>query len=143
MQIAIVNGPNLGNIGLREPHIYGTRSMDAMLLSLGEEFPEVEFVYYQSNHEGALIDFLYTEGQRMDGIILNAGAYTHTSIALLDAVRAIAQPVVEVHLSNVYARESFRHQSIIAPACVGLIAGFGLDSYRLAVLALMMRLETK
>lgn len=143
MQIAIVNGPNLGNIGLREPHIYGTRSMDDTLLSLGEEFPEVEFVYCQSNHEGALIDFLYAEGQRMDGIILNAGAYTHTSIALLDAVRAIAQPVVEVHLSNVYARESFRHQSIIAPACVGLIAGFGVDSYRLAVLALMMRLETK
>lgn len=143
MQIAIVNGPNLGNIGLREPHIYGTRSMDAMLLSLGEEFPEVEFVYYQSNHEGALIDFLYADGQRMDGIVLNAGAYTHTSIALLDAVRAIAQPVVEVHLSNVYARESFRHQSIIAPACVGVIAGFGVDSYRLAVLALMMRLETQ
>lgn len=141
MHIAIINGPNLANIGKREPEIYGSQLMDELLKGLQSDFPMVQFSYYQSNHEGELLDFLHDQARAVDGIVLNAGAYTHTSIALLDAIRAIAQPVVEVHLSNIYAREPFRHHSMIASACVGVIAGFGLDSYRLAVSALLAKIN--
>lgn len=138
--IAIVNGPNLGRIGRREPEHYGSRSFDDYLLHLRTQYPELELSYYQSNCEGALIDYLYhLDDEGVDGVVLNAGAYTHTSVALLDAIRAIAPPVVEVHLSNIHARESFRDQSLIAAACLGVVTGFGLESYRLAVEALTSR----
>lgn len=135
--IAIINGPNLRHIGRREPEHYGSRSFDEYLTDLGVQYADVELSYHQSNCEGTLIDYLYQlDDEGIDGIVLNAGAYTHTSIALLDAIRAISVPVVEVHLSNIYARESFRHQSIIASACLGIVTGFGLESYRLAIEAL-------
>lgn len=142
MRIAIVNGPNLAHIGVREPHIYGANTWDNLWEALAESFDGIEFSYYQSNQEGSLIDYLYQASQQgVDGIVLNAGAYTHTSIALLDAIRAIPPPVIEVHLSNIYAREPYRHQSMIAAACVGSISGFGLDSYYLAVSALYRRMS--
>lgn len=137
MRIIIINGPNLNLLGSREPSIYGQETMEDCLASLRKRFPQVEIEYFQSNHEGALVDRLQDAAASHDGIILNAAAYTHTSIALLDAIRAISTPVVEVHLSNVAAREDFRHRSMIAPACVGTIAGFGVDVYRLAVEALL------
>ena len=124
-------------MGKREPGIYGSQSFDDYLVMLKKRYPEVEIAYYQSNCEGNLIDKLQEVGFDVDGIILNAGAYTHTSIALQDAIRAIKVPVVEVHISNVHAREEFRHRSFIAAACRGVIAGFGLDSYRLAVEAII------
>lgn len=133
MKIIIINGPNLNLLGTREPDIYGRETMDDCLTKLRKQFPQVELAYFQSNHEGALVDKLQAAGAAYDGIILNAAAYTHTSVALLDCIRAIAAPVVEVHLSNIAAREDFRHRSIIAPACIGSIIGFGLDGYRLAV----------
>ncbi len=137
MRIIIINGPNLNLLGTREPAIYGQETMEDCLASLRKRFPQVEIEYFQSNHEGALVDRLQDAAASHDGIILNAAAYTHTSIALLDTVRAISTPVVEVHLSNVAAREDFRRRSMIAPACVGTIAGFGMDVYRLAVEALL------
>lgn len=137
MRIIIINGPNLNLLGTREPAIYGQETMEDCLASLRKRFPQVEIEYFQSNHEGALVDRLQGAAASHDGIILNAAAYTHTSIALLDTIRAISTPVVEVHLSNVAAREDFRHRSMIAPACVGTIAGFGMDVYRLAVEALL------
>lgn len=137
MRIIIINGPNLNLLGTREPDIYGQETMEDCLASLRKRFPQVEIEYFQSNHEGALVDRLQDAAASHDGIILNAAAYTHTSIALLDTVRAISTPVVEVHLSNVAAREDFRRRSMIAPACVGTIAGFGMDVYRLAVEALL------
>ncbi|MBQ7444134.1 MAG: type II 3-dehydroquinate dehydratase [Bacteroidaceae bacterium] len=135
--ILIINGPNLNLLGLREPGVYGSRTFDSYLDELRSAYPGVDIAYYQSNHEGALIDKLHDEGFNADGIILNAGAYTHTSIALHDAIKAITAPVVEVHISNVHQREDFRHHSCISAACRGVICGFGLDSYRLALEALI------
>lgn len=143
MKIIIINGPNLNLLGTREPEIYGHGTMDDCVKSLQAQYPQVELAYYQSNHEGALVDKLQAVGFSYDGIVLNAGAYTHTSIALLDCIRAIPAPVVEVHLSNVAAREDFRRHSMIAPACVGTVQGFGLDSYRLALEALIGQMKTK
>ena len=137
MRIIIINGPNLNLLGTREPAIYGQETMEDCLASLRKRFPQVEIEYFQSNHEGALVDRLQGAAASHDGIILNAAAYTHTSIALLDTIRTISTPVVEVHLSNVAAREDFRHRSMIAPACVGTITGFGMDVYRLAIEALL------
>lgn len=137
MKIQIINGPNINLLGKREPGIYGSESFDDYLQQLKLRYPQVEIAYYQSNHEGDLIDKLHEVGFVYDGIILNAGAYTHTSIALQDAIRAIKAPVIEVHISNVHAREDFRHKSMISCACKGVILGFGLDSYRLALEALI------
>ncbi|MDE6556726.1 MAG: 3-dehydroquinate dehydratase [Duncaniella sp.] len=137
MKTLIINGPNLNLLGSREPGIYGSRSFDSYLPTLKEHFPEVDFGYFQSNHEGAIIDTL--QQTDADGVILNAGAYTHTSLAIADCIRAIRIPVVEVHISNVMSRDPIRHTSLIAPACVGTIAGFGLDSYLLAAQALLLR----
>lgn len=136
MQILILNGPNLNLLGRREPGIYGQRNMDDCLAALRNRFLEVEIDYFQSNIEGELINKLQEVGFSYDGIVLNAGAYTHTSMALHDAIRSITSPVIEVHISNVHQREAFRHQSMISAACRGVICGFGLDSYRLAVEAL-------
>ena len=133
MTIQIINGPNLNLLGVREPSVYGSMSFDDFLPRLRACFPDVQIDYFQSNIEGELIDKLQAVGFQCDGIVLNAGAYTHTSIALADCIRAISAPVVEVHISNVHQREAFRHQSMIAAACRGVICGFGLDSYRLAI----------
>lgn len=137
MKILIINGPNLNLLGVREKGIYGDSSFESYYQTLKARYPQVEFDYFQSNHEGALIDEIHRQGFDVDGIVLNAGAYTHTSIAIADAIRAVKSPVVEVHISNVHSRESYRHVSMIAPACKGVIAGFGPDSYRLAVEALL------
>ena len=133
MKIQIINGPNINLLGRREPGIYGSTSFESYLEELRQRFPQVEIDYYQSNVEGFMIDKIHEVGFSYDGIILNAGAYTHTSIALQDAIRAIKTPVVEVHISNVHMREEFRHRSMISCACRGVILGFGLDSYRLAL----------
>lgn len=139
MKIQIINGPNINLLGKREPGIYGARSFEDYLVELQETYPLVEFDYYQSNVEGEMINKLHEVGFDYDGIVLNAGAYTHTSIALQDAIRAIKTPVIEVHISNVHQREEFRHKSMISCACVGVICGFGLHSYRLAVEALLLK----
>lgn len=136
MKILIMNGPNLNLLGTREPGVYGHETMDTCMKNLREQYPELTLEYYQSNVEGELINKLQEVGFTYDGIVLNAGAYTHTSIALLDCIRSLKTPVIEVHISNVHAREDFRHQSVISAGCKGVIAGFGLDSYRLAVEAL-------
>ena len=135
-KIQIINGPNLNLLGKREPTIYGQSSFDDYLLTLRAHFPDCELAYFQSNVEGELINKIHEVGFDADGIVLNAGAYTHTSIALHDAIKAVTAPVVEVHISNVHARESFRHVSMLSAACKGVILGFGLDSYRLAIEAL-------
>jgi 3-dehydroquinate dehydratase-2 len=138
MKILIVNGPNLNRLGKREPGIYGAESMDDCLVRLRRAFPDVDIEYYQSNVEGFLIDRLQQAADDgTAGIVLNAGAYTHTSVALHDAIRSIEVPVVEVHISNVHRREDFRRHSFISPACRGVICGFGMDSYRLGILALL------
>lgn len=137
MKIQIVNGPNLNLLGVREPGIYGSESFESYLAKLREQYPEVEIEYYQSNVEGELINKIQEVGFSFDGIVLNAGAYTHTSIALHDCIRAIKCPVVEVHISNVHQREDFRHYSFISAACKGVICGFGLNSYRLAIEGLL------
>ena len=137
MRIQIVNGPNLNLLGVREPGIYGSGSFETYLPLLRSRYPDVEIEYFQSNIEGELIDKMQAVGFDYDGIILNAGAYTHTSVALHDCIRALKTPVVEVHISNVHKREPFRHHSMISSACAGVICGFGLDSYRLALEALM------
>ena len=136
MKIIIINGPNLNLLGKREPKIYGSLSMEEYLLKLRAMYSDIDIEYYQSNVEGELIDKLQEVGYTYNGIILNAGAYTHTSIALQDCIRAITVPVVEVHISNVKNREEYRRHSMIAPACIGTIQGFGMNSYRLAVEAL-------
>ncbi len=133
MKLIIINGPNLNLLGKREPEIYGNNSFETVLTSLREQFPAVELDYFQSNCEGALIDKLHEVGFAYDGIVMNAGAYTHTSIAIADAIRAITTPVIEVHISNVFAREDFRHQSFLSSVAKGVICGFGIDSYRLAI----------
>lgn len=136
-QILVLNGPNLNLLGKREPGIYGSGTMEASFAALQARFPDVELSYYQSNVEGELINKLHEVGFSYDGIVLNAGAYTHTSVAIHDAIKAISTPVVEVHISNVYQRESYRHTSLITGACLGVIGGFGMDSYRLAIEALL------
>lgn len=136
MEIEIINGPNLNLLGVREPGIYGSEGFDTYLAALRRRYPGITINYYQSNEEGKLIDRIHATGFTADGIILNAGAYTHTSIALHDAIRAVPAPVVEVHISNVHKREEFRRKSMISPACTGVICGFGLDSYRLALEAI-------
>ena len=136
MKILIINGPNLNLLGTREPDIYGSRSFESYLSELREMLDGDEIEYRQSNHEGDIIDFLHEAD--CDGIILNAGAYTHTSLAIADAIAAIRIPVIEVHISNIAARETIRHTSLIAPVCQGSIAGFGLNSYFLAAQAIIM-----
>ncbi|MDD7529892.1 MAG: 3-dehydroquinate dehydratase [Prevotellaceae bacterium] len=139
MNIEIINGPNLNLLGIREPEVYGNEHFDACLSRLHGLYPDIIFGYFQSNVEGELVNRLQEVGFTADGVILNAGAYTHTSVALHDCIKAITSPVVEVHLSNIHARESYRHTSLITSACQGMISGFGTDSYRLAVEALLHR----
>jgi len=133
MNIKIVNGPNLNLLGIREKGIYGDQSFESYLEKLKDLFSTIHIEYYQSNIEGEIVDFLHRTGFNCDGIIINAGAYTHTSIAIRDAISGITAPVVEVHISNILTRENFRHESVIGPVCRGSIMGFGLDSYRLGI----------
>lgn len=137
MNILIINGPNLNLLGRREPSIYGNRSFEDYLVELRQAYPCHHIDYYQSNHEGCIIDRLQADGFSVDAIVLNAAAYTHTSIAIADAIRAIEAPVIEVHISNPQEREDFRHHSMIASACRCTIAGYGLDSYRRAIDAII------
>lgn len=137
MKIIIINGPNLNLLGKREPHIYGTETFDDYFKVLKRNFPKAHLEHFQSNSEGAIIDKLHQVGFSYDGIILNAGAYTHTSIAIADAIAAIFTPVIELHISNVHAREPFRHHSYLAAHCKGSIAGFGLIGYDLAIKAFL------
>lgn len=133
MKIQIINGPNLNLLGKRETNVYGSQSFESFLEGLRKRFPDVQFTYFQSNVEGEIVSKLQEAGEKIDGIILNAGAYTHTSVALHDAIAAITTPVVEVHISNVYAREEFRHKSLITSKCAGMLTGFGMEGYALAV----------
>ena len=133
MKIFIINGPNLNLLGVREPGIYGSNSFDDYLPKLRAQYPDIHLDYYQSNIEGELINKMQEVGFTYDGIVLNAGAYTHTSVALHDCIRSLKCPVIEVHISNVHQREGFRHHSMISSACKGVICGFGLNSYRLAI----------
>lgn len=137
MKILIMNGPNLNLLGVREPGIYGSSSFESYLPKLRERYASIELEYYQSNIEGEMINKLQEVGFTYDGVVLNAGAYTHTSVALHDCIRSLRCPVIEVHISNVHTREEFRHHSYLSPACKGVICGFGLDSYRLGVEALI------
>ena len=137
MKILIINGPNLNLLGQREKSIYGERTFESYFDELQKKFPQVELGYYQSNIEGELVDRLHAAQDEYDGVVMNAGAYTHTSIAIADAIGGIRIPVVEIHISCILARESYRHISLIAPKCKGSIMGFGLDSYRLGVEALL------
>jgi 3-dehydroquinate dehydratase-2 len=139
MNILIINGPNLNLLGKREPAIYGNMDFETYLQQLKVLFPNVTIAYFQSNHEGDIIDKLHTEGFSADGIVINAGAYTHTSVGIADAIKGINSPVIEVHISNVFAREEFRHHSYLSPVCVGCICGFGMQSYELAVRAIISR----
>jgi len=133
MKIQIINGPNLNLLGRREPGIYGSQSFDDFFTELKNRFPEVALHYYQSNVEGEIVNKLHETGFGFSGIILNAGAYTHTSVAIHDAIAAIQTPVIEVHISNVYGREEFRHKSLITSKCVGLLTGFGMEGYAMAI----------
>jgi 3-dehydroquinate dehydratase-2 len=135
MRIIIINGPNLNLLGKREPDVYGNQTFEDYFVHLQQNYPDIELTYYQSNIEGEIIDKIQEVGFLFDGIILNAAAYTHTSIGIGDAVKAINSPVVEVHISNTFSRESFRHQSYISPNAKGVIVGFGLKSYELALLS--------
>lgn len=137
MKIAIINGPNLNLLGVRETEVYGSESFDSFLLRLQKKYPQICFTYFQSNVEGELVNKLQEFGFSYDGIVLNAGGYTHTSVAIADAVSAITTSVIEVHISNVTSRESYRHISLIAPNCKGIVAGFGMQSYEMAVYALV------
>ncbi|MBT1696330.1 type II 3-dehydroquinate dehydratase [Fulvivirgaceae bacterium PWU4] len=139
MKIQIINGPNLNLLGKRETSIYGSQSFEDFLETLKKRFPDVELHYYQSNVEGELVNKLHETGFSFDGIILNAGAYTHTSVALHDAIGGIKTPVIEVHISNVYAREEFRHKSLITSKCAGMMTGFGMEGYALALTYLIHR----
>lgn len=141
MTIHIINGPNLNLVGKREPEVYGKRSLDQYLQELMEAFPQHDIDVYQSNIEGEIVDKLQAVGFDDCAIVLNAGGYTHTSVAIADAVAAITAPVIEVHISNIYSREPFRHKSLLSPVCKGIIAGFGLDSYRLALLSLSNNID--
>lgn len=137
MNIIIINGPNLNLLGKREPEIYGSENFESFLTSLQKKYSEINLEYFQSNIEGEIINKLHETGFSYDGIILNAGAYTHTSIGIGDAVKAISTPVVEVHISNTFSRETFRHQSFISPNTKGVIIGFGMKSYELALLSFL------
>ena len=143
MKISIINGPNLNLLGKREPEKYGILSFEDFLDSLRLKYPNEDFTYFQSNVEGEIINEIHRQGFAVDGIILNAGGYTHTSVAIADAIAAIKAPVIEVHITNIAAREEFRHTSLIAHSCKGSIAGFGLYSYRLAVEALVAEKENE
>ncbi|MCY1369921.1 3-dehydroquinate dehydratase [compost metagenome] len=133
MKILILNGPNLNLLGVREKSVYGTESFESYFEELKEAFPAMDLSYFQSNTEGVLIDKLHEVGFSYKGIVFNGGAYTHTSVALSDAIKAIEAPVIEVHISNVHAREAFRHHSYLSPAAAGIVVGFGTDGYRLAI----------
>lgn len=133
MQIAIINGPNLNLLGKREPGIYGNESFESYFEKLKAQFPDVQLTYFQSNIEGEMINYLHEIGFSYDGILLNAGGYTHTSVALRDAIAAVKTPVLEIHISNIHAREEFRHKSMIAPACIGSICGLGMKGYALGI----------
>lgn len=133
MKIIIINGPNLNLLGIREESIYGKETFESYFEKLKKAYPSISLEYYQSNVEGELINKLHETGFSFDGIILNAGGYTHTSVAIADAIGGIKTPVIEVHISNIFAREEFRHKSLIAPKCKGSISGFGLNSYKLAI----------
>lgn len=135
--IAIINGPNLNLTGNREKNVYGSMTFEELLKDFDDQLKDVDIIYYQSNVEGEIINKLHEVGFSVDGIILNAGGYTHTSIAIADAIKAINSPVIEVHMSNIWSREPFRHQSFISPVVKGVIAGFGMESYRLALLNLI------
>lgn len=141
MKLLVINGPNLNLLGSREPGVYGLESFDSYFTRLRQTFPKIEFVYFQSNVEGEIINELHASMNMMDGIILNAGGYTHTSVAISDAIAAIQVPVIEVHISNIHAREEYRHTSLLAKNCIGVITGFGLDSYRLGVEALISQIK--
>ncbi|MBK3519793.1 type II 3-dehydroquinate dehydratase [Carboxylicivirga marina] len=133
MNLLIINGPNLNLLGKREPSIYGSETFDDYLSKLSVEFADDSIDYFQSNSEGDIINKIHSDGFSVDGLIINAGAYTHTSVAIADAISAIQSPVIEVHISNVHKREAYRHKSFLSAVCLGVIAGFGLDSYRLAI----------
>ncbi|ACU59836.1 type II 3-dehydroquinate dehydratase [Chitinophaga pinensis] len=133
MQIAIINGPNLNLLGKREPGIYGNESFESYFERLKAQYPDVQLTYFQSNIEGEMINHLHEIGFSYDGILLNAGGYTHTSVALRDAISAVKTPVLEIHISNIHAREEFRHKSMIAPVCVGSICGLGMKGYALGI----------
>ena len=137
MKVIILNGPNLNLLGIREKNIYGSNSFVHYYEKIINYYKNIEFDYFQSNVEGEIVNYLHKVGFSADGIILNAGAYTHTSVAIRDAIASITAPVVEVHISNILTREKFRHESIIGPVCKGTIMGFGLDSYRLGVESLL------
>jgi len=139
MKLIIINGPNLNLLGIREKNIYGTTSFDDYFKELVKKNPEIELEYYQSNVEGELINKLHEVGFLYDGVILNAAAYTHTSLAIADAIKSINTPVVEVHISNVFSREKMRHKSLISANCIGSISGFGLKSYELAVQSIILQ----
>ena|SRR5690554_3218601 len=135
MNILIINGPNLNLLGKREPELYGNLAFEPYFETLKNEFPDINLTYFQTNIEGEVIDAIHEFGFTVDGIVLNAGAYTHTSLAIADAIAAVVSPVIEVHISNVHSREEIRHKSLIAKNCKGIIGGFGLSSYRLAILS--------
>jgi 3-dehydroquinate dehydratase-2 len=137
MKIQIINGPNLNLLGKREPTVYGNKSFEDFFKELKERFQDIDLHYYQSNVEGEIINKIHEVGFTFDGIILNAGAYTHTSVAIHDAIGGVKTPTIEVHISNVYAREEYRHKSLITSKCIGLITGFGMESYALALTYLM------
>jgi 3-dehydroquinate dehydratase-2 len=143
MHIEIINGPNLNLLGVREPEKYGHSSFEDYLKILKSRYSSIEFSYFQSNIEGEIINEIQKSGFSSDGIILNAGGYTHTSVAIGDSIAAISKPVIEVHITNISAREDFRHTSLIGRSCAGSISGFGLDSYRLAVEAIIEIINTK
>lgn len=137
MKIQIINGPNLNLLGIREPGVYGSRSFEEYFKELKEKYKEIELAYFQSNVEGELINKLHETGFTYDGIVINAGGYTHTSVAIADAIAAIKTPVIEVHISNIYAREEYRHISLTGKNCKGVLTGFGMDGYRLAIESLL------
>ncbi|RYE50060.1 MAG: 3-dehydroquinate dehydratase [Sphingobacteriales bacterium] len=143
MKIIIVNGPNLNLVGVREPGVYGNTTFDTYLEGLRSIFSILEIEYFQSNVEGELINKLHEVGFTYDGILINGGGYTHTSVALADAIRSISTPVVEVHISNIYAREEYRHVSLTGAGCIGVLTGFGMDGYKLGVDALLNHIKTK
>jgi len=143
MKILLINGPNLNLLGVREKSIYGNTSFDVYFQTLKSIYLEIELEYYQSNIEGELINKIHETGFEFDGIIINAGAYTHTSVAIRDAISGVKAPVIEVHISNILTRESFRHESLIGPVCIGSIMGFGLDSYRLGIEAIKEYIKSR
>lgn len=142
MKILLINGPNLNLLGIREKSIYGNQSFNDYFFILQQKFTEIELEYYQSNIEGEIINKIHECGFSYDGIVINAGAYTHTSVAIRDAISGVKTPVVEVHISNILTRESFRHESLIGPVCIGSIMGFGLDSYRLGIEAIKQYIKS-